>query len=321
VSWVAVVDVGSATTKLLLTDGTVRVRRSVDTLMGGCSLSPAGQVRPEAISAGALDRVAGALGSFAGLIEERQASRVQAVATAAARQATNRSVLAGLVSASLGTELEVIDEADEARLSFLGAVSDPALVAGHTGQVVTIDIGGASTELAVGTPARPERSWSMPIGGMLLTGAYLASDPPRPEELSAALSVVELHLDDVRREEPELTAALGSADVLGLGAVTTVAAIEVGLAGDDPGNGEGDGPLHGFELSRAAVEDVFRTIATESRSDRAHNPGLPPSRVDAIVGACAILVETMRRLDLGHLVVSQRGLLDGVARELTGYRS
>jgi exopolyphosphatase/guanosine-5'-triphosphate,3'-diphosphate pyrophosphatase len=320
VSWVAVVDVGSATTKLLLTDGTVRVRRSVDTLMGGCSLSPAGQVRPEAISAGALDRVAGALGSFAGLIEERQASRVQAVATAAARQATNRSVLAGLVSASLGTELEVIDEADEARLSFLGAVSDPALVAGHTGQVVTIDIGGASTELAVGTPARPERSWSMPIGGMLLTGAYLASDPPRPEELSAALSVVELHLDDARREAPELVAALGSATVLGLGAIATVAAIEVGLSADLM-NGDGDGPLHAFELSRVAVEDVFRTIATESRQDRAHNPGLPLTRVDAIVGACVVLVETMRQLALDRVVVSQRGLLDGLARELIGDRS
>jgi exopolyphosphatase/pppGpp-phosphohydrolase len=134
--------------------------------------------------------------------------------------------------------------------------------------------------------------------------------------LSAALSVVELHLDDVRREHPELVAALGSATVLGLGAVDTIAAIEVGLAGFDPGNGEGDGPLHGFELSRLAVEDVFRTIATEGRADRAHNPGLPPARVDAAVGACAVLVETMRQFGLDQITVSQRGLLDGVAREM-----
>jgi exopolyphosphatase/guanosine-5'-triphosphate,3'-diphosphate pyrophosphatase len=162
----------------------------------------------------------------------------------------------------------------------------------------------------------------MPIGGSLLTDAYLTSDPPRPEELSAALSIVELHIDDLRRERPELGADLGSATVLALGSVTTVAAIEVGLSGGiDPVNGDGDGPLHAFELSRAAAEDVFRTVATESRQDRAHNPGLPLSRVDAIVGAAAVLVEAMRRLALDRVVVSQRGLLDGVARELLGDRS
>jgi exopolyphosphatase/guanosine-5'-triphosphate,3'-diphosphate pyrophosphatase len=317
---VAAVDLGSASTQLLMTNGTERLRRGVDTTMGGSSLSPAGQVRPEVIAPGALDRVAGALARFAEIIDRRGVPVTRVVAAAAARRAANRDELSELVAATLGTELEVIDSADEARLSFLGAVSDRSLLPAG-GPVITIDIGGGSTELALGTAAGPERACSLPIGAMLVTEAYLTSDPPRPEELSMALSVVELHLDDVRREAPELAAALGSASVLALGSVTTVAAIEVGLVGDDPANGEGDGPLHGFELSRAAVEDVFRTIATESRRNRAHNPGLPPTRVDSIVGACAILVEAMRRFDLGHVVVSQRGLLDGVARELTGDRS
>jgi exopolyphosphatase/guanosine-5'-triphosphate,3'-diphosphate pyrophosphatase len=72
-----------------------------------------------------------------------------------------------------------------------------------------------------------------------------------------------------------------------------------------------------MELSRQAVEEVFRTLATERRSDRAHNPGLPPARVDEIVGATVVLVEIMRRLGLEQVVVSQRGLLDGVVAELT----
>ena len=84
----------------------------------------------------------------------------------------------------------------------------------------------------------------------------------------------------------------------------------------DPGNGDGDGPLHGFELSREALEDVFRTIATENRADRAHNPGLPATRVHDIVGACAVLVEAVRQWDLDPIVVSQRGLADGVAAEM-----
>ncbi len=119
----------------------------------------------------------------------------------------------------------------------------------------------------------------------------------------------------MRREAPDLLADLDSAVVVGLGAVVTLAAIEVGLADGDPNTGSGDGPLHGFVLTREAAEDVFRTIATESRADRRHNPGLPPTRVDEIVGAGAVLVETMRQLGLPRLVVSQRGLLDGLLAE------
>ena len=61
---------------------------------------------------------------------------------------------------------------------------------------------------------------------------------------------------------------------------------------------------------------AFRTIATENREDRSFNPGLPPTRVDGIVGACAIVAETMRQFDLDAITVSQRGLADGVASEM-----
>ena len=103
--------------------------------------------------------------------------------------------------------------------------------------------------------------------------------------------------------------------MIGLGGVTTIAAVEVGYDGD-PHAGPGDGPLHGAELTRPQVEEVFRTLATESRADRAYNPGLPPSRVDDIVGGCGLLVETMRQLDLERVVVCQRDLRDGVASEM-----
>ncbi len=320
-TWRAAVDIGSVAAKLLLTDGTRRIRHSVDTMLGGMSLTATGEVRPEAISAEALARLECTLEEFRQLVEAQGATAIRAVATAAGRWASNAYTLTALVEQCLGTELEIIDGAGEARLAYLGALSDPRLVpaagaAGGPRPVVTIDIGGGSTEFAMGTGLAPEYVYSIPIGGRSITAAYLWSDPPRPDELSAALSVIELHVDDVRRELPGLIASLETGVVLGLGAVTTVAAIEVGLADQDPNRGTGDGPLHGFELTREAVEDVFRTIATENRDDRAHNPGLPPSRVDEIVGAAAVLVETMRQLGLDQVVVSQRGLLDGVAAEL-----
>jgi exopolyphosphatase / guanosine-5'-triphosphate,3'-diphosphate pyrophosphatase len=328
-SWRAAVDIGTVSAKILLTDGSQRVRHGVDTLIGGSRLASNGEVMAETISDEGLARLEGALAEFRALVDRYQVADLRALTTAPGRHARNRGALAALVERHLGIPLEVVDGVNEGRLAYLGVCSDPALrdtVAGlnpagepgPTPKVVTIDIGGGSTEFAAGAwstaagTAWPEHVFSVPIGGRSISAAYLRSDPPRADELSSALSIVELHLDDVQREAPDLLAGLDSAVVVGLGAVVTMAAIEIGLGDEDPHRGEGDGPLHGFVLTREAAEDVFRTIATETRAARLHNPGLPPTRVDEIVGAATVLVEILRQLGLSELMVSQRGLLDGV---------
>lgn len=313
---VAVIDIGSVSTKLLITDGRDRLRRSVDTVMGGSSLSATGKLRGEIITAEALDRLEVALSSFAALCAARNVEHRRVIGTASARRAVNADAVIDLVENTIGVDLEILTPDEEADMAYRGAVSGDGLAIGAEDSVVTIDFGGGSTEFAAGVGLDPQHRQSIPIGGSLVSDTYLTSDPPRPEELSAALSVVELHLDDVSRELPQLTPILVDGTTIAVGAITTIAAIEVGLNDVDPNSGEGDGPLHGFKLTRAAVEDVFRTIATEDREDRAFNPGLPASRVDDVVGACAVIVETMRVFDIEHLVVSQRGALDGLASEM-----
>ena len=94
------------------------------------------------------------------------------------------------------------------------------------------------------------------------------------------------------------------------GTIVTVAAVEVGQKTFDPS------ALHKLKLSREAIEDVFRTLATEPLSDRVFNPGLPRDRADIIVGGCCVLVAVMRRLQISELTVSQYNLLDGLISEL-----
>lgn len=125
----------------------------------------------------------------------------------------------------------------------------------------------------------------MPIGAVSLTAESITSDPPRPEELTNAIGTVFDHLDDMIRALPSTLDADGFGIVGDHAAV--IAAVEVG----------GEPPLP-FELDRAAAEDVFRTVATESAADRARNPGLPSDAVGSIVGACCIVVALMRHLHL-----------------------
>jgi exopolyphosphatase/guanosine-5'-triphosphate,3'-diphosphate pyrophosphatase len=161
------------------------------------------------------------------------------------------------------------------------------------------DIGGGSTEFALA-----DGVLSVDTGAVRLTEQWLHGDPPTAEELSMAVSVVRAHLEDVTRELP---AARQARTVLGLaGTVTSVAAVELGYYDRDA--------VHHFELTRAAAEDVFRTLATESLADRRGNPGLQPERADVIVGGCCILVGVMRHLDLDAVLVSEADLLDGLLR-------
>ena len=154
------------------------------------------------------------------------------------------------------------------------------------GPFLVVDIGGGSTEFAYGADT-VLGTHSADMGCVRITERYLEHDPPRPEELTAALSVVELHLDDVEREIPGVT---GARRLVGLaGTVSAVAAIEQGLAEYDRDR------IHHFELTKAAAEDVFRTLATETRTQRLENPGMEAGRVDVIVGGMIILVRIMRQ--------------------------
>ena len=302
---VAAVDCGTNSTRLLIArpsddGGLVTVEREMVITRLGAGVHAAGRLDEAAI-----ERTLAALRRFQVMIERHGVERVRVTATSAARGASNGNELFGPAEALFGVVPELLSGAEEARLSYIGAVAE---LDHDEGPFLVVDIGGGSTEFAVGVGAEPDGVVSVDIGCVRLTEQYLHSDPPRPEELSGALSVAEAYLDDVVREVPETREA---SLMVGLaGTVTTVAAVELGLAHDDRRM------IHHFRLQRAAAEDVFRTLATEARTDRIHNPGLEEARADVIVGGCCILVAVLRYFELPSCLVSEADILDGLARSL-----
>jgi exopolyphosphatase/guanosine-5'-triphosphate,3'-diphosphate pyrophosphatase len=243
-------------------------------------------------------------------MDEHGVGGVRMTATSAARDATNREEFFEAAAEAIGVRPELLSGEEEGRLSFVGATAelDP-----EAGPYLVVDIGGGSTEFAVGPadvehPLEPVGAMSVDIGCVRLTEKFLHHDPPRPEELSQAVSVVKDYLDDVARELP---AVLGARRLVGLaGTVTTVAAVEIGLAEYDRDR------IHHFLLTRTAAEDVFRTLATEPRRDRVFNPGLEEGRADVIVAGCVILVTIMRHFGFEECLVSEADILDGLAMSL-----
>ena len=110
------------------------------------------------------------------------AQELAAVATAAIRNAANRDELVAAVEGRLGVPLRVLSGQEEARLSFVGATRTLAQPA--TGTIAVVDVGGGSTEIAVGTPdGAVEWSESFRVGSGFLADSYLRSDPPSVAEL------------------------------------------------------------------------------------------------------------------------------------------
>ena len=129
--------------------------------------------------------------------------------------------------------------------------------------------------------------WELPVGlGHLLTSWLDDGDPPRPAALTNALGDVTDHVDDVVRERPEAE-ALTEIAVSGELA-HSIARLETGT----------DDPAMPYWLDRDTAEELFRLVATESRDDRAHNPGLPSSDVDSVLAALSTVVAVIRRLGL-----------------------
>ena len=302
---VAVIDIGSGAAKLLVADGEQLARGGPDLVHEVVKTGPlAGGGRRVTDQAPAA--VAAAFDAFDVLLADHRPAAMAVVGTAWTRQVDSIAPLQELVAARYGVDLEALDGPREATLAYAGAVAGRPLA----GPVAVVDIGAGSTEFAIGGDGGQPVGLSLPIGARTVTEHYLASDPPRADELSSALSVIELHLDDLRRELPGFGAAVDAGTVIGAGATGTIAEVEIGLADPDAQS------VDGYRLVKPAVEEVFRTLATESADDRAHNPGLRPRDVDDIVGALCIAVELLRQFAVDEVVVSARGVMHGRAAEL-----
>ena len=157
--------------------------------------------------------------------------------------------------------------------------------------VAAITFGDDVTSIRLTAEERDDRTFDLPCGVISLGVRHIHSDPPLPEELTNAIGEMMDHVEDAKREIPGiLDAALVTFD----GPIpAAIAAVEVGA------------PVRGarFLLTRDAAEDVFRTLATESRDDRRHNPGLPTDLVAPIVGGCCAVVGLIRALQLDSVEV------------------
>ena len=286
----ACIDIGSNTTRLLVAErrgGKLceLLSQRVFTQIGK-SLKQGRSIPPDKIA-----ETASVVASQARMARECGAGRIEAVATAAIRKAANRDELVGAIERDAGIPLRILSEEEEARLSFVGATR--TLKAPPRETVAVVDVGGGSTEVAVGTMAGGVGWWaSLPIGSSILCDGYLRSDPPAGDELERA----RLHADGAFE---------------GLEAPPAVDAVAVG------GSATSLRRLVGAELRHDALQRSLRILATTPADEVARRFDLAVERVRLLPGGILIFDALSQRLGRS-LQIAAGGLREGVILEALG---
>jgi exopolyphosphatase / guanosine-5'-triphosphate,3'-diphosphate pyrophosphatase len=304
---VAVVDIGTNSTRLLVADvdpgdGSVRelLRESQVTRLGD------GVDSGGSLSEAAADRVFRTLERYRAAIDSHGVSANLAVLTSAVRDAANGAEFAARVRADFGLDARVLSGQEEAQLTFLGAMAGrPA----PTEPTVVIDIGGGSTEFVVGVGRTAGFHTSLPVGVVRMSERHIHSDPPVPQELQALAQDVRATLLDGLPTEERAPVEAGIAVA---GTATSAASIDQELDPYDPAR------VHGYQLQLATVELLLARLADMSEEERRRVVGLNPDRAPTIVAGMIVLSEALHAFELEQVEVSEHDILYGGALRLAG---
>jgi exopolyphosphatase/guanosine-5'-triphosphate,3'-diphosphate pyrophosphatase len=300
---VGVVDIGTNSMRLLITDGDIEDNRWVEVTGLGRGVDKTGLLS----DAGIEDTLA-ALARFGVEMDRSAVAKRMAIATSASRDAANREEFFDLAESALGVRPRLISGEEEARLAYAGATGRIRV----PGPIVVTDIGGGSTELVTS-----EGGISYEIGSVRLTERAIPTRPAPADELTAARSLAAEIFEGVDLDMGTLIGVAGT--------WTSLAAVaRAGVWGSParshslPANSRER--VHGYVLVREDLTALIESLAGMTLDETAAIPSLDPKRAPVILGGALVAEAVMAALHADRVTISEHDTLDGVAIELLALR-
>jgi exopolyphosphatase/guanosine-5'-triphosphate,3'-diphosphate pyrophosphatase len=296
---VAAIDCGTNSIRLLIADvesNKLReVVRDMEIVRLGQGVDQTGEFHPDAIK-----RTLAAVDKFAAEIARRGVQKIRFCATSATRDATNRALFIDGVRERLGIEVEVITGAEEAELSFIGAIQelDPS-----SGPFLVVDIGGGSTEFVFGNN-KVESAKSVNIGCVRMSERHFKDDPPTHNQIELATADIQ---DAIKLAGAEVPITQAKTLVAVAGTATTLAAAALKLDIYDRYS------IHLSHISAVQVHEVFEMFKNMDRNQRIKLGYMHPGRVDVITAGSLVLSEVMKATRATEFIASETDILDGIA--------
>lgn len=284
----AVIDIGSNTTRLLVAERSGDGLRELLSQRAFTRLSR-GIKDDGSITGKKIDELAQTVATQVKLAKVLGADEPYAMATAATRDASNGEELIEAVREESGIKIDVLDEYEEARLAFMGATR--ALPAESPERIAVIDVGGGSTEVAIGTLSDGVKwSTSFRIGSGMVTDRYFHADPPSVDDLDAARAFVDDMFMEFTFPQVDLAIAIG-------GSASSLRRMVGGV------------------LEHETMERAIRLITRNAASEMADDFGLDIERLQVLPAGIMILEDIGDRLGL-PLRIGKGGLREGKLLEL-----
>jgi exopolyphosphatase/guanosine-5'-triphosphate,3'-diphosphate pyrophosphatase len=285
---VGAVDIGTNSMRLLITDEGTEIGRWVVVTGLGRGVDTTGTLSPAGIEESMV-----ALAHFGELMEAEGVERRMAIATSAARDASNRELFFDLAQTALSVRPTLVSGEVEARLAYAGATAGVRLPQ----PVVVSDIGGGSTEFVTRDGAE-----SIDIGSVRLTERAIPNRPTPAAEIEKARSLSADLFREVRLEAGTLIGVAGT--------WTSLAAIAQALPEYSRHR------VHGHRMTRGDLVSVIDSLAGKTEAETAAIPSLDPKRAPVILAGALIAEGVMEVLGMEEVLVSEHDTLDGVALEL-----
>lgn len=232
--------------------------------------------------------------------EDLDCDELLAFATSAVRDAGNSSQVLKRVAKEAGVSLSVLSGADEARLTFLAV---RRWFGWSAGNLISLDIGGGSLELAAGPDEDPAVAFSLPLGAGRLTRERFTADPPPKSEIAALREQV----DDALTKPARRLLKAGPPDRVVATSKTfrTLAR----LAGAAPSS---MGPRVRRLLNRNGLAQVTAFISRMASADLAELEGVSVGRAHQVLAGAVVAAAAMDALEVEELELCPWALREGV---------
>lgn len=274
----AVIDVGSNSVRLMISENFERIYKKINTTQLGAGLALTGRLDTQKMTdtAGAIDR-------YVKEAKEESCDEIFVFATEAVRSAINKDEFVDML-AQKGIAIDIVASEDEAMLGFAGAYT--------RGVCCVLDIGGGSAELAVGDESGLFYAKSLPIGLMRIY-----------DKCQEDIAAIDNYVADMIAGYGQLPQF---DNLLAIGGTpTTFVAIKEKMTIYDPK------VVDGYALTKKDVDEMTAKIHAMSMQERLVLPGLEAKRAHVIVGGGRLLSAIMSMLRQESLTVRESDNQEG----------
>ena len=228
-------------------------------------------------------------------------SNTVVTATSAVRDSSNREEFMRLVKAKTGWGILLLSGDEEAITTYRGALTVLDHKYHNTANAI-LDIGGGSTEIALGNGLELEEYVSLDMGSVRFSERFFKTHPPDKYSITELKDEVKSLLNSSELSPDHIETAIGVA-----GTVTSVAAIELNMDEYEVSK------LNNYPLKLKTIYkfiDQFSVMSAKEMENR--YPIFLKNRGDVILGGLLILSGFLEWAGKDEIIVSTGGIRHGV---------